>query len=101
MTADLAKSSEGSSSWHFRIRGQVQGVGFRYFTKLEALRVGLRGWVRNCADGSVESVAIGLGDQVDLFEQVLRKGPAGSRVVSVRRYEMEATASAESFEIVT
>ena len=101
MTADPVKSSESSSSWHFRIRGQVQGVGFRYFTRQEALRLGLRGWVRNCADGSVESVAIGLGDQIDLFEQAVRKGPTGSRVGSVQRYEMRGTASAESFEIVT
>lgn len=89
------------SSWHFRIRGRVQGVAFRYFTRLEAQRLGLRGWVRNCADGSVESVAIGSRDPVDLFEQALRKGPTGARVDSVQRYEMQGSASAESFEIVT
>lgn len=100
MTADLVKSPESSSSCHFQIRGRVQGVGFRYFARREALRLGLRGWVRNCTDGSVESVAIGSGDQVDLFEQALRKGPIGSGVGSVQRYEMKGTTSAESFEIV-
>ena len=100
MTADLVKSPESSSRCHFRIRGRVQGVGFRYFARGEALRLGLRGWVRNCTDGSVESVVIGSGDQVDLFEQALRKGPTGSGVGSVQRYEMKGSASAESFEIV-
>jgi len=100
VTADLVKSPESSSSWRFQIRGRVQGVGFRYFARREALRLGLRGWVRNCTDGSVESVAIGSGDQVDLFEQALRKGPTGSGVGSVQRYEMKGTTSAESFEIV-
>ena len=99
MTADLGKSSESSSCWHFRIRGQVQGVGFRYFTRQEARRLGLRGWVRNCADGSVESVAIGLGNHMDLFEQAVRRGPTGSRVGSVQKYQMKSAPSAESFEI--
>ena len=44
---------------HIVVNGLVQGVGFRYFTVTQARRLGVRGWVRNCRDGSVELLAIG------------------------------------------
>lgn len=44
---------------HIVVNGLVQGVGFRYFTVTQARRLGVRGWVRNCRDGSVEQLAIG------------------------------------------
>lgn len=91
---------EPSSGWRFRICGRVQGVGFRYFTRQEARRLRLVGWVRNCSDGSVESLAIGPSDQVDLLEQAIRRGPAGSRVSSVRKTEMMGVESVDSFDIV-
>ena len=40
-----------------RVTGTVQGVGFRYYTRREAAGLGLDGYVRNTADGSVEAVA--------------------------------------------
>ncbi|NIR60559.1 MAG: acylphosphatase, partial [Gammaproteobacteria bacterium] len=43
----------------YRITGMVQGVGFRWWTRSQAEALGLRGTVRNCADGSVEVVAAG------------------------------------------
>lgn len=43
----------------FVVYGRVQGVGFRYFTWKEAERIGIKGTVRNCVDGSVEIVAEG------------------------------------------
>ena len=48
--------SEESSSFvqaYVKVTGRVQGVGFRMFVQEEALRLGLSGWVRNCADESV------------------------------------------------
>ena len=65
------------------IRGIVQGVGFRHATRGEAQRLGLRGWVRNCADGSVEAVALGDDDQLDALERWARRGPPAARVDSV------------------
>ena len=68
---------------HFRIRGQVQGVGFRYSTRQEAQRLGLSGWVRNCPDYTVEVTATGKNDLLDAFEQWLHLGPPGARVQQV------------------
>lgn len=65
------------------IRGIVQGVGFRHATCREALRLGLRGWVRNCADGSVEAVALGEDRQLDALERWAHRGPSAALVDSV------------------
>jgi len=67
----------------FVIRGLVQGVGFRHAARGEAERLGLRGWVRNCADGSVEAVALGDDMQLDALERWARRGPPAARVESV------------------
>ena len=67
------------------ITGRVQGVGFRLWAKREARRRGLRGWVRNLNDGSVEALAIGNAADVDAFVQACHGGPAMARVASVRR----------------
>jgi acylphosphatase len=65
------------------IRGIVQGVGFRHATCREAQRLRLRGWVRNCADGSVEAVALGEDVQLDALERWARRGPPAACVDSI------------------
>ena len=57
------------------ISGRVQGVGYRAFALRAASRVGVSGWVRNLADGSVEVYAGGTAGQLDELEGWLRKGP--------------------------
>ena len=59
----------------FRIYGHVQGVGFRYFTWQYALKIGVTGFVRNLADGSVEVIAVGSENQIDALDAWLQKGP--------------------------
>jgi acylphosphatase len=61
----------------------VQGVGFRWFVRERARRLGLAGWVRNLADGSVEVAAEGDEPQVELLRSELQKGPSGARVKAV------------------
>jgi acylphosphatase len=68
---------------HATITGRVQGVGFRAFVEREALRRGLRGWVRNRRDGSVEAVFSGSPDTVDEMLAACRRGPRSSRVDGV------------------
>jgi acylphosphatase len=67
------------------IRGYVQGVGYRWWARGEARRLGLDGWVRNCSDGTVELIAAGSPDAVRRLEEACRRGPAAARVVAVER----------------
>ena len=63
-----------------RVDGGVQGVGYRAFVKSEATRLGIRGWVCNRADGSVEGAFYAAGDKLATLVGSMRNGPAGSRV---------------------
>ena len=66
-----------------RITGRVQGVGYRAWALQMASRLGLRGWVRNRSDGSVEAVIIGEEDAVDRMMEACREGPYAARVADV------------------
>ena len=71
------------SQLHVRVTGVVQGVGFRWFVREKARRLGLAGWVRNVSDGSVEVVASGEQGQIDLLVGELKKGPPGAVVDAI------------------
>lgn len=68
---------------HLRIDGRVQGVFFRASTMDQAMRLGLKGWVRNCPDGSVEVVAEGERKKINDLVGWCRQGPPGARVHNV------------------
>jgi len=70
---------------HLRIRGLVQGVGFRWSTVREARRLGLRGWVRNRRDSSVEAIAAGATDAVEALVRWAHRGPPSARVDALER----------------
>jgi acylphosphatase len=70
-------------SRRYLISGRVQGVGFRYFVQEAGQREGVRGWVRNLADGRVEAFAVGSPDAIERFEARVRNGSAMSRVADV------------------
>jgi acylphosphatase len=65
---------------HVRITGVVQGVGFRWFVRERARRLGLSGWVRNLADGSVEVAAAGDPQSLQALRSELERGPEGAVV---------------------
>jgi acylphosphatase len=67
----------------FFVRGDVQGVGFRWATQEQALQRGLCGWVKNCSDGSVEILAKGAENSLSSFKTWLWQGPSGSRVSEI------------------
>lgn len=81
------------------IRGRVQGVGFRYFTKNRALELHLTGWVRNLPDGTVEVLAYGPMPALEQFMHSLKEGPIGSRVEDTGFQWMELPEKFKGFEI--
>jgi acylphosphatase len=66
-----------------RVRGRVQGVFFRAETRARAESLGLAGWVRNAADGSVEAVFEGEPERVESMVEWCRRGPDGAIVDEV------------------
>jgi acylphosphatase len=74
----------------FIIHGRVQGVFFRAATRREALRLGIAGHAKNCADGSVEVVAAGAREALDKLADWLQHGPPAARVDHVDREAMPA-----------
>ena len=80
-----------------RVTGRVQGVFFRAWTRDEARRLAVNGWVRNCADGSVEAHVEGDDVQVRALIERLNQGPPHARVdrVDVTEAPPEQAASFE------
>ena len=83
----------------FILKGQVQGVGFRYFAQDAARREGLHGYVTNRDDGSVEAVAEGDSESLERFERALRRGPSKSRVEHVTIDEVNPDQGNTGFHI--
>ena len=83
----------------YQIRGRVQGVGFRWWTRSQARRLHLVGTVRNLPDGSVEVQASGPPERIAELRRLLAQGPPGAQVEAV---EVVAPAidMGDSFEIV-
>ena len=79
--------------------GRVQGVGFRYFVWREAETLGIDGWVRNCADGTVEAMARGSAHDLDRFQNRLEEGPRMSHVTSVAANDESHAEVPEGFAI--
>ena len=69
---------------HVVVIGRVQGVGFRDSLRAQALRHGIRGWVRNRGDGSVEAVFQGDAAAVEALLAWTRRGPPAARVDEVK-----------------
>ncbi len=80
-----------------RIRGKVQGVYYRESSRREAVRLGLTGWGRNLADGSVEAVAEGSPEALEQFVAWCRQGPPQARVTDVERADSEARGEFSTF----
>jgi acylphosphatase len=70
------------------VRGRVQGVGFRFFTRDVADVFKMTGWVRNCMDGSVEMEVQGDESMIDYFCDKIKAGPALANVKEVQINEI-------------
>jgi acylphosphatase len=80
------------------VRGQVQGVGYRYFAQRVAERLGIKGYVRNLGSGDVEVHAEADDSTLALFKQELERGPRMALVTTVIESDV-ASGSYSSFRI--
>ena len=84
---------------HLIIHGYVQGVFYRASTRDAALRLGLKGWVRNLPDGNVEAVFEGPVEGIRKAIEWCREGPPGARVVKIDENWQKYTGEFEGFDI--
>jgi acylphosphatase len=84
-----------------RVTGRVQGVGFRWWVRRHADRLGLSGWVMNADDErAVELVAEGESTALDQLHRLLLKGPDAARIDDVRASRSAASGEFTGFGIV-
>ncbi|MBI4447329.1 MAG: acylphosphatase [Acidobacteria bacterium] len=81
----------------YRVRGRVQGVGFRYFACRVAEQLGVRGWVRNLSSGDVEIHAEGDPASLENFLEQIKQGPRYAVVKNVEIEEAQAVSYASFF----
>jgi acylphosphatase len=84
---------------HAIVRGEVQGVGFRFFLIRHAEGLGLHGWVRNRDDGGVELVAEGSRRALEELLRSAREGPRMARVTRVDADWSVAAGGLDRFDI--
>lgn len=85
---------------HVYINGKVQGVFFRASTREKAHALGIKGWVRNCLDGSVEAVFEGEKEAVNNVVNWCRKGPAGAFIEKIDVCREKYLGEFDDFSIV-
>ncbi len=85
-----SRGAEPMSAKRLRITGRVQGVGFRDWMVRRAAALGVAGWVRNAADGSVEALVAGEAAAVEELLRACRRGPRLAEVVSIEEDLAEA-----------
>lgn len=87
------------SAVHMVMRGMVQGVGFRFFVREQASRFGVRGWVKNLSDGSVEVYAEGDEETLSEFIERVEEGPRFGRVTDMEMERLEPSHVFTGFSI--
>ncbi|MFH1276040.1 MAG: acylphosphatase [Candidatus Woesearchaeota archaeon] len=84
---------------HLLIKGRVQMVGFRYFTKRKAQSLNLNGWVKNLSNGDVEAVVEGEKSAIAGLIEFCHKGPLFAKVTNVKATEEPYQKEFKEFEI--
>ncbi|EIA3112283.1 TPA: acylphosphatase [Vibrio cholerae] len=84
----------------FIVSGHVQGVGFRYHTSHQGLKLGLTGYAKNLNNGDVEVVACGAPERLEELYIWLQEGPKTASVRQVRRLSSELEHDYQGFEIL-
>lgn len=89
----------GSTAVQLKIRGRVQGVGYRAWFAEQARELDLQGWVRNLDSGEVEAIVQGASSAVENLVQAAARGPMLARVESVETIPCDRDETFQGFEI--
>ncbi len=81
------------------VSGNVQGVGFRYFTRRVARELGVKGYVKNLSDGRVYIYAVGDEIMLDKFMSAINRGPPTAIVRKVEVRKAEVDENFDGFEV--
>ncbi len=73
--------------YRINVRGKVQGVGFRFYTQKTARELGVKGYVKNLRDGSVQIEAEAEAEAMDVFLSWVKRGPEWARVDEMNTQE--------------
>jgi acylphosphatase len=87
-------------SYRVIIKGIVQGVNFRNFTKIEADRIGVKGYVQNTHDGHVEAFFEGEEERIKELVSMVHVGPAHAKVKEVKLYEQDSLSNFKDFRVI-
>ena len=86
---------------HLLIFGEVQGVGFRYWLYVKAIKKNISGWVKNKITGEVEALLIGNDEDVYEVIKQCEKGPHSSNVTQVKIQDYKQEYSKKTFDILS
>lgn len=84
---------------HLYIKGDVIGVGFRAWTKIQSKIIGVTGWIRNVESNFVESQIQGEEEKIKQIIELIKKGPPVSHVSDVQIFWQEPKEIFDTFEI--
>lgn len=84
---------------HIRIHGKVQGVGYRFYATRVARRLGLKGWIQNLRDGSVEAMVEGEGPTIDEWITEIKEGPRYAEVVRIDQERRDNAGPLDDFDV--
>ena len=84
---------------HIRIHGKVQGVGYRFFATRVARRLGLKGFIQNNRDGSVEATVEGEKAAIDEWIEELKEGPRYAEVIRIDQETKEFSGKLPDFDV--
>lgn len=84
---------------HMIVHGRVQGVGFRFYTRQKAATLGVKGWVKNKRDGTVEIMAQSDKTTMRTFIDAVKTGSPASQVQHVQLEEIQNAQKFQSFQV--
>jgi acylphosphatase len=84
---------------HIKIHGKVQGVGYRFFATRVARRLGLKGWIENNRDGTVEASVEGETSAIDEWLEELKEGPRYAEVTKIEQETKDFSGKLPDFDV--